>query len=84
MTSQISAARRERIRAFILEHAGGNELDDRVDIFESGLVRSMFVMQLVLFVEQEFGIEIGGADLDFSSFRSVEALDSLVGRKLAG
>lgn len=79
----MSADTRPRIQRFIIEQTGTPDLGDDVDIFETGLVRSMFVMQLVLFVEQEFGIAIGGADLDFDAFRSISAVDALVQRKLA-
>lgn len=74
---------RQRIHRFIAEQTATPDLGHDVDIFETGLVRSMFVMQLVLFVEQEFGIAIGGADLDFDAFRSISAVDALVLRKLA-
>lgn len=74
---------KERIRGYILEHVDDSGLRDDEDIFETRRVSSMFVMQLVLFVEQEFGIAVGGEDLSFDHFRSVEALDGLVSRKLA-
>jgi acyl carrier protein len=82
MTSSDVRDRRSLIRAFISTHVGDVEFSDSVDIFEAGLVRSMFVMQLVLFVEQQFGIAIGGDDLSFDGFRSIDAIDQLVARKL--
>ncbi len=74
---------KDRIRAFILEHTDQSELRDDEDIFDSGLVRSMFVLQLVLFVEQDFGVSVSGGDLTFDSFRTVNAVNDLVMRKLA-
>ncbi|MEU5220620.1 hypothetical protein AB0G79_31060 [Streptomyces sp. NPDC020807] len=71
------------IREFILENISESTVGDDDDIFERGLVRSMFVMQLVLFAEQEFGISVTGDDLQFDNFRTVNRIDGLITRKLA-
>ena len=72
---------KETIRNFLLEHITEYELQDGDDIFELGLVNSLFAMQLVIFVEQEFDINIDGEDLDFANFRTVNAIDHLVKAK---
>lgn len=74
---------KETIRNFLLEHITPYDLQDGDDIFELGLVNSLFAMQLVLFVEQEFDITIDGEDLDFASFRTVNAIHALVQAKTA-
>jgi methoxymalonate biosynthesis acyl carrier protein len=38
-------------------------------------------MQLVLFVEKEFGIQIENEDLELHNFQSVNAISQLVARK---
>ena len=72
-----------RIREFIGKHIRGHELTDDEDIFASGFVNSMFAMQLVQFVEQEFGIAVENEDLEIDNFRSVNAIAALVERKAA-
>ena len=72
-----------RIREFLIEHIPEAEVTDDEDIFGLGLVSSMFVMQLVLFVEQEFGISVTGGDLQFDNFRTITRIDRLVTRKMA-
>jgi acyl carrier protein len=74
---------KEKIRRYILKHVASPALEDDQDIFASELVGSMFVMQLVLFVEQEFGVSLDGSDLNFDFFRTVESVDALVARKLS-
>lgn len=69
------------IRNFLLEHINDYALQDGDDIFALGLVNSLFAMQLVLFVEQEFDITIDGEDLDFNNFRTVNAIERLVKTK---
>ncbi|HYH19569.1 MAG TPA: acyl carrier protein [Azospirillum sp.] len=53
------------------------------DIFASGFTNSLFAMQLVDFVEREFGIEIDPEDLDIDNFRTLGRVAALVERKTA-
>lgn len=62
---------RSTIRAFILEHARGAELDDDQDIFATGGVSSLFAVQLVIWIERSFGISVEAADLNIANFRTI-------------
>ncbi|MBD0343479.1 MAG: acyl carrier protein [Coleofasciculus sp. Co-bin14] len=72
-----------KIKTFLSQFFGNHDLKDDEDIFALGFVNSMFAMQLVLFVEQEFQIAIEDEDLDFDNFRTINALSHLVDRKTA-
>ena len=72
---------RQRIREFIERHIRQRNFDDDVDIFALGFVNSMFAMQLVLFVEGDFGIKVEDEDLEIDNFKSVNAIGDLVERK---
>lgn len=72
------------VRNFILERVDVPSVGDDEDIFEAGMVSSMFVMELVLFVEQSFGIDVDGDDLDFDNFRSIAAVASFVDTRRTG
>ena len=74
---------KDKIRSFIAKHIKRHELSDSDDIFALGLVSSLFTMQLVLFVEQEFEFEVSGEDLDIANFRTVDAIAALVERHSA-
>jgi methoxymalonate biosynthesis acyl carrier protein len=50
-------------------------------IFGSGLANSLFAMQLVLFVEHEFGITVENEDLELSNFETIGSVTRLVARK---
>ncbi|MEU6236340.1 acyl carrier protein [Kitasatospora sp. NPDC047058] len=52
------------------------ELDQ--DLFASGVVSSMFAMQLVVHLEEAYDIAIVGADLKLDNFRTVVGMSSLV------
>jgi methoxymalonate biosynthesis acyl carrier protein len=73
-----------RVRAFLAPHLGGDEIGDDVDIFASGYVNSLFAMQLVTFVEKEFGVVVESEDLEFDNFRTVVGIVRLVDAKTGG
>ncbi|MFC8722862.1 acyl carrier protein [Kitasatospora sp. NPDC057198] len=52
------------------------ELDQ--DLFASGVVSSMFAMQLVVHLEDAYDIAIVGADLKLDNFRTVTGMAALV------
>lgn len=72
-----------RIKTFVLGFSRNHDLQDDEDIFAMGFVNSLFAMQLVLFLEQEFGIAIGNEDLNFENFSTINNMASLVERKIA-
>jgi methoxymalonate biosynthesis acyl carrier protein len=49
-----------------------------LDLFKSGLVSSMFAMELVVHLEASYDIAIIGRELKFDNFRTVQAMTSLV------
>ena len=72
---------KQRTRDFLFRFVRRRDIADDDDLFGSGLVNSLFAMQLVLFVEKDFGIKVGNKDLDLKNFRSVDAISELVVRK---
>ncbi len=72
-----------RIRAFLERSFQNLDVSDDEDIFELGFVNSLFAMQLVMFVERDFGISVEDADLNLDNFRSVDAMADLIRRKAA-
>lgn len=70
-----------RLRDFLLRFIQHPDLHDDEDIFASGFVNSLFALQLILFVESEFEIQIENEDLKLDNFRSITALAHLIRRK---
>ena len=68
-------------RAFLARYIRNQEIAGDQDLFASGLVNSLFAMQLVLFVEKQFGIRVENQDLDLKNFRTLNAIVELVQRK---
>ena len=71
---------REKIRDLLAQFTADEVVDDQ-EIFTSGLVNSLFAMQLVLFLEQEFQFEVEDEDLDIDNFNTLNALVDFVGKK---
>jgi methoxymalonate biosynthesis acyl carrier protein len=78
---------KEKIRQFITRNL--TVFDDEVEfgdsdnIFELGLVNSLYVMKLLQYVESEFEIVIENEDMDIKYFSSVDNIARLIERKLA-
>ena len=69
---------RDRIRAFLSRYIRVQDLPDDADIFALGLVNSLFAMQLVTWVEQEFDLTVGDDELELSNFNSISAMACFV------
>lgn len=71
-----------KIRTFLSKFFRKHELQEDEDIFALGFVNSLFAMQLVMFLEKEFGIVIDNKDLDLNNFRTIKAIVAFIDQKL--
>ena len=55
-----------------------------LDLFGSGLVTSLFALELLVHLEGAFGVTVAGPDLVLDNFRTVEAMTALVLRLSGG
>jgi len=78
MSTVQTAEIKQVLRAFILSSINMKNLDDDANLFESGIVNSLFAVQWMTFIEKTFGIEIGVEDLDIQNFQSVNAATAFV------
>ncbi len=69
------------IRTFLATYFRDYRLRDDEDIFAAGFVTSMFAIQMVQFIERQFGITIGTEDLMLDNFRTIDAVSRLIERK---
>jgi len=72
---------RETVTNFLLSSINIANLNDDDSLFESGIVNSLFAVQLMTFLEKTFLIELGMDDLDIENFKSVNATTAFVMRK---
>ncbi|MBF0111482.1 MAG: acyl carrier protein [Desulfamplus sp.] len=72
-----------KLTKFVGQYVNISEITNDLDLFASGRVNSLFAMQLVLFVEKEFGFKVENEDLDYENFKSIDAILGFIQRKLA-
>jgi len=56
------------------------EIADDDDLFEGGIANSLFTIQLIMFIEKRFAVQIPNEDLELDNFRTVTAMTKLVER----
>ena len=79
MSSEIAA-----IRRFIRESLGyTDEVDDGQDLLETGVLDSFNVVEMALFLQQEFGLDLNADDISKANFESLTAMQALIGRTRA-
>lgn len=72
---------KETVKRFILSSIAIPNLKDDDDLFESGIVNSLFAVQLMTYIEKVFAIEVVMDDLDMENFKSLNAATAFVLRK---
>ncbi len=56
------------------------EISESEDIFRLGFVNSLFAMELVMFIEKQFGLTIPNDELQIDNFRTAKSMAGLVER----
>jgi methoxymalonate biosynthesis acyl carrier protein len=69
------------VQEFLSQFINSRDVGVDLDLFQSGLINSLFAMQLVIFLEQEYGFQIANEDLNMDNFRSLGAISEFVMRK---
>ena len=83
MSTEDEEGIKDTVKRFILSSISIANLDDDDNLFESGIVNSLFAVQLMTFVEKTFAIEVGMDDLDIENFKSLNATTAFVLKKTA-
>ena len=71
------------IKEFVARHLNGFEFTDDQDLIATGLVNSLFAVQIVMFVENTLGVPVVDDDLDIQNFCSVTRIHRYVTGKRA-
>jgi len=74
---------RDRLRRFIVDAFFVDSFDDDESFLRSGIIDSTGMMELVLFIEQEFGVKILDTELLPKNLDSLARASAFVDRKVA-
>ena len=67
-----------QVAHFISELTKESEIDQQENLFETGVLSSLDVLELVVYVEETFGISVAGDELTVENFGSISAISSFV------
>ena len=81
MRIEVESEIRAKVASFLRNSVNLPELKDDDDLFDTGIVNSLFAVQLITFLEKTFDIEVGSDDLDIHNFESINATAAFVMRK---
>jgi len=70
-----------RVRLLVVALCKVENLAEDTDIFQAGLLSSLYALRLVESIEREFGCCIADDELRVANFRSIAAIAQLLGRK---
>jgi acyl carrier protein len=73
---------KETVKSFLQKKIGDDKTftyDD--DIFKLGLVNSLFALELVVFLENSFGITVENEDLNLENFNKISNIEQFINRK---
>jgi acyl carrier protein len=59
----------------------GIEIRDSDSLVKSGLVNSLAIVEIITFMEEKFGIDIGDHEIAIDDFDSIESMCKLLERK---
>ncbi len=74
---------RRYVETTFLVDLGAGKLSTATNLFEAGVVDSYGVVEMVQFIESEFGVKLTDEELLSPELSSVDGMAALVSRKLA-
>lgn len=74
----------DRLRAFLSDELGATAsgpLTNDFPLIENGLIDSLGILEVVQFIEREFGVEVADEDLVLDNFGTLDSIARLVSSK---
>ncbi len=75
---------KEKIKKFILENCAATEkasFGDSESLFEKGVIDSLGFINLLSFIEKEFGVSFDPREIAMENFDSVDKIEESISRK---
>jgi len=74
---------KEKIKEFIINNFLKNKLSlkDSDDLFESNIIDSFGMLELMAFIQKEFSISIGPSEIKIGNFSSVDKITQFIEQK---
>jgi acyl carrier protein len=78
---------RDKVRAFVTSNfpvADPSGLADETSLLDTGVIDSIGVLEVIKFIEEDFGIKVADDEMVPDNLESVAKVTAYVGRKRAG
>jgi acyl carrier protein len=69
---------KNKIRGYLSRSVQDYEIKDDDNIFELGIVHSLFAIQIIIFIEKNFDIELDDDELDMEKMKSINSIAELI------
>ncbi|WFR56028.1 acyl carrier protein [Anaerocolumna sp. AGMB13025] len=73
---------RAKVRKFIQKYSKKDDIEDSQNLFEMSFANSLFAMQLILFIENEFELAVASEDIGMDNFDTVDKICSFIQSKM--
>ncbi|MCC8123106.1 MAG: phosphopantetheine-binding protein [Oscillospiraceae bacterium] len=70
----------EKIRDFFIEKHKADGLADDTDLFKGGIVDSLFAFEMVVYLEDTFGVRIPDQEITENNFRTILSIAAMIRR----
>ncbi|MCD7948224.1 MAG: acyl carrier protein [Oscillospiraceae bacterium] len=70
----------DKIRNFFIEKHKADGLEDDTDLFKGGIVDSLFAFEIVVYLEETFGVRIPDKEITEDNFRTIHAIAAMIRR----
>lgn len=78
MKTQSELNLKEEIRGFLKKYIDESQFSNDTNIFTEGFVNSLFAMDLIVFMENNYHFQIDNDDLKMDNFKSVDSIAALI------
>ncbi len=74
----------QKIVGFLVSATGQTSIDGETELQESGIIDSLMMMDLLVFIETELGIRLEFEDITPDAFETPAAISRLIEARIAG
>jgi phosphopantetheine-binding len=71
----------EKVKGYILRTVDGTQITEDTDLFQTGIIHSLFAVQLVVFIEKAFHLELEEEDLTQEHMKTIRDIAKLIEEK---
>lgn len=71
-----------KVKEFIYKLNKNSPLDEDDNLFQTGIVNSLFAIQLIMFIEKTFNIKISASEINPDNFFSINKITEFIEEKL--